>query len=318
MISNEMNGSLTNQQVSQGNYHGYYNKRGRPEEDSRLKIMQSDWFHHKVCLDIGCNDGQFTLQLAEHFQPRSILGIDLDPHLIESAKSRVKRIRYSLKQKEQQSAEGEGGRRAEVDELVGKGKTTSLARAFMPRNLALKRNTLTIASDSLLAFPDNATFAVKDVFSLSCHGDGRYDTVLCLSMTKWVHLNRGDQGLLELFGILQDLIKPSGRLILEYQPWKSYEKRRKNMAEALQAICIKPCEFEDVLTKQFSFELEHRLGPSEEEAVGFNRPVLVLRKVAQQVTGDKHGNESNEMIQREAKEDNKERVRDKKKRKRSS
>eukprot|EP01039_Chlorochromonas_danica_P007057 gene7057-7804_t len=255
-----MNGNPTNQQASQGNYHGYYNKRGRPEEDSRLKLFQSDWFHRKVCLDIGCNDGQFTLQLAEHSQPRSILGIDLDPHLIESAKSRIKRIRYSLKQKEQQSAEPEGRR---ADELV-KGKA-SLARAFMPRNLALKRNTPVIASDSL-TFPDNATFAVKDVFSLSCHGDGRYDTVLCLSMTKWVHLNRGDQGLLELFGILQGLIKPSGRLILEYQPWKSYEKRRKTMTEAFQAICIKPCEFEDVLTKRFSFELEHRLGPSEEEA----------------------------------------------------
>ena len=52
---------------------------------------------------------------------------------------------------------------------------------------------------------------------------GSYDTVTCLSVTKWVHLNRGDEGLKQLLLSIYQLLAPRGRLILEPQPWRSYK-----------------------------------------------------------------------------------------------
>lgn len=57
----------------------------------------------------------------------------------------------------------------------------------------------------------------------------RYDTVMCLSVTKWVHLNWGDDGLRRFFAKLRDSLVPGGLLLLEPQPWKSYQNARHKM-----------------------------------------------------------------------------------------
>ena len=53
---------------------------------------------------------------------------------------------------------------------------------------------------------------------------GSFDTITCFSVTKWVHLNGGDEALQALLAKVYSLLAPGGRFILEPQQWVSYKK----------------------------------------------------------------------------------------------
>lgn len=71
-----------------GNFQGYYGYR-QPNEDQRLQYLQPDWFQNKQVLDIGCHTGHVTFYVAEHFQPREIVGLDIDPNLVHQARNQL-------------------------------------------------------------------------------------------------------------------------------------------------------------------------------------------------------------------------------------
>lgn len=83
----------------------------------------------------------------------------------------------------------------------------------------------------------NVWFTCED-FASSEHTPQSLDTVLCLSVTKWVHLNQGDQGLKRLFAKVKDALVPGGWFILEPQPWKSYQQaKRKQVGNMCSDRC---------------------------------------------------------------------------------
>lgn len=49
------------------------------------QVLERRWFAGRRCLDIGCNEGLVTLAVAARFGAASMLGVDLDEHLIRNA-----------------------------------------------------------------------------------------------------------------------------------------------------------------------------------------------------------------------------------------
>ncbi|KAL7027745.1 hypothetical protein ACKWTF_005563 [Chironomus riparius] len=115
----------------------------------------------------------------------------------------------------------------------------------------------------------------------------QYDVILCLSVTKWIHLNYGDDGIKFLFKRIFKQLRHNGILILESQPFNGYKKRSKLSLEILQnykSIVLKPEQFEAyLLSDEIGFAESWCMTDSEilknsNLAKGFHRPLQVFVK----------------------------------------
>ncbi|XP_076867657.1 7SK snRNA methylphosphate capping enzyme [Brachyhypopomus gauderio] len=134
-------------------------------------------------------------------------------------------------------------------------------------------------------FPANVTF-VKGNYVLESDlllhtQKEEFDVILCLSVTKWVHLNWGDAGLKRFFHRVYRHLRPGGLFILEPQPWSSYSKRKK-LTDAISKnyfnIRLKPEQFSAYLTSEVGFSSYELIGTPKSSSRGFQRPIYLFHK----------------------------------------
>lgn len=173
-----------------GNYKQYYGKRilDKDFHDIRLDVFatQPELFHGKHLLDIGCNSGHLSIQIAKKFGAKSLIGLDIDRSLASDAQTAINNIK----------------RASNVSVTAAAGK--------FPYNVKFVHGNYVLEDDVLLEIER-----------------AQYDVILCLSVTKWIHLNFCDGGLKQAFRRMFLQLRSGGKLILEPQSFDTYRRRKK-------------------------------------------------------------------------------------------
>ena len=254
-----------------GNYDQYYGYRNKEESkwDPRLSLIQAEWVNDKRILDIGCNAGLLTIQIAQKFHPQSIEGVDIDIALIWKAR---KALEYQYSRCTYNDIPNSNSRRLHAD--------------YIPQSAIVEYGSLPLLSSFTpdnSQFPHNVKFRATDWIHepVPLAGYITYDTIFALSITKWIHLNNGDEGLISFFKKCYHALSPRGIFILEIQPWSSYGKRAHLCPEMTHHwrhdIQIKPDQFISLLTSNtIGFRSFQELGVSLNPSKGFQRSMIAL------------------------------------------
>lgn len=263
-----------------GNYRSYYGYRinHELEEDPRMKVLKKEWFEGKDCLDIGCNSGLITITIAKKFNCRSMLGIDIDHDRVEDAFWQLKKIvrmdsakKMSLKPCKSTVSERENGVEDSTNAPLNE-KDEEKRGKLRDCSASKERDLFDIVSFQQENF----------VQSRNPSPNTHYDTVLCLSVTKWIHLNWGDDGLITLFSKVWRILQPGGIFVLEPQPWDSYYKNRlvsETTAMNYRSIKLHPDCFQEILLDKIGFRMVEDISSKlTDSKTGFNRPMLAFYK----------------------------------------
>lgn len=300
-------------------YYGYRNPGA--SEDLRIRLFKPEWFRGKDVLDLGCNSGHLTLYIAKMFQPTHILGLDIDGDLVYGARQNIRHYLSELQTEESRRAVQEkDSHKHDNNDAVGKTENGQLVKvesgptedekdhdshtsdrqeppagqsvnATFPVSLRISRGPIAapplteVTSAEPGHFPSNVSFVKANYVLESDHllvtQRPEYDVILCLSLTKWIHLNWGDSGLKRMFKRAFRHLRPGGCFILEPQPWESYGRRKKlsdNIYRNYHNISLKPEQFTSYLTSEVGFTSYEYLGAPKSSVKGFQRPVYLFHK----------------------------------------
>ena len=293
-----------------GNYHRYYGYRvGETLEDHRVAHFRDEWFAGKRVLDIGCNEGLVGMSIAVRCKPAKMLGVDIDPHLVKKAKKKLARLKRAAKrqtrEKRKESAvaapetrERGVGECSVVDEATRHSAGCALNDASRDdddndasrpgandANATLDLADATDALNAVSFLHRNVAAAETDETRATLFAPGSFDAVLCLSVTKWIQLNWGDEGLKRLFADVHECLSPGGVFIVEPQPWRSYGRafRKQTMPEEtkahFRAIALRPSLYAEFLKTTVGFERVTTLRDADmHDASEFDRTVLLCVK----------------------------------------
>jgi 7SK snRNA methylphosphate capping enzyme len=228
-----------------GNYTGYYGYRTESRIDDRIKLFKKEWFRGRV-LDIGCNSGLITLNIARLFSPVYVQGIDIDVQLIKKA-----RWNQSIY-------------RSQVFENDLEYFPVSCQQQLGAMPFDYQFSNVYFRAGEFLHEPDQE----------------RFDTILALSITKWIHLNNGDGGIRYFFNKIYKSLNRGGIFILEPQPFEGYRKRAgmtPQMRTNYMEIDFYPKDFMKFLVQKVGFTLLETLKPIS-TSKGFTRTIYVFQK----------------------------------------
>lgn len=272
-----------------GNYSRYYGYR-LEGSDPRLSFFNPNWFADNDVLDIGCNVGEVTMAIARDMWPKSILGIDIDPSLISKARKMVNQ--YANRKVPSAMATPN----PEVEPVTRKEQLfpQSLPMIFGPLDPTQPTPTmpqqpqvqLTPTMHNTSLFPHNIKFLcdnyVLEEDELLEFAQPEFDTILCLSTTKWIHLNFGDDGLKRAFKRMFAQLRQKGMLIIEPQALASYSKKAKKINQVtkdnFKNMKLMPNQFVEYLLNEVGFTGGEVIAVPEHSALGFRRPIHVFKK----------------------------------------
>lgn len=291
-------------------------------------------------LDVGCNSGKLTIQLAQTLpsllglscgiSELRITGVDIDPGLIHQAKDAAA-VAFSLSRPHDVEA------RPEADACVSlndESKTVSLPpdsaffpsvfptlfgtllthttddadcqspgakrqkigksdhRVTTPNARATSQNHATVSclDPTRLDFiaaewvqpestPQPFHYPASSLLHLSQLDDRGYHLILALSITKWIHIQQSDRGLIRFFARIASTLLPGGLLVLERQEWRSYHSA-KNMDATIKSkirqLQLRPNGDFDYLLDVMGLRLVDTIGHG--TGFGFSRPLQVFKK----------------------------------------
>eukprot|EP00095_Tigriopus_kingsejongensis_P005860 maker-scaffold38_size502422-snap-gene-1.12 protein:Tk05860 transcript:maker-scaffold38_size502422-snap-gene-1.12-mRNA-1 annotation:"7sk snrna methylphosphate capping enzyme" len=265
-----------NKKFEYGNYSRYYGYRTQNGvEDPRLRHLKPEWFLGQEILDIGCNVGQLTVSMAKLLHPKSIIGMDIDKSLVETARRR-------LRHTSSHASTTDPARDREGETVK---YPTNLPLIFGPLD---PTSGLKVPPEpNLEQFPRNVKFVcgnyVLENDELLETVQPEFDVVTCFSTTKWMHMNFGDEGLKRAFKRIFAQLRPGGLFILEAQGFASYRQKKKlteRIYENFQKIKLRPEQFSDYLIHQVGFCSGHTIAVPHHTSRGFQRPLQVFVKRA--------------------------------------
>ena len=220
--------------------------------DPRLTNLKSDLFKGKDVLDIGCNSGFFSIDLALLYAPNSLLGIDIDPSLIRKAKNHLYLKASMFKNNE-------------LD--------------YFPQSCPREHGTLPYQTfDTAFELKTSIKFRCSDFIQEPLHPDIKYDVVMAMSITKWIHLEYGDAGIRLFFTKCYQSLRNGGVFILEPQAFETYKKKiklDKGLQETYASLSLRPNDFQTIL-EETGFKLLYSTG--EDASSGFKRPIYIYQK----------------------------------------
>lgn len=260
--------------------------------DERISSLKREWFARKSVLDIGCNRGHITYAIARLFSPKFIVGIDIDVKMINMANRDLHLhiedciIKNSIELRQQQAAKLKL-RVADDDNksYVEVPNQFPLAN-YIDYGPLIVEQQKEDGGDESKAFPNNIVFVEHNYVlsrdDLLYNQKPHFDTIVCLSVTKWIHLNYRDEGLKRFFKRVYRHLNPNGLFIIEAQPFDNYG-RRKRLSDRLKAnyysIKFKPDMFDAyLLSEEVGFRQIIQETTTEHECIGFKRPLKVFLK----------------------------------------